>query len=109
MMFATVETKDKSETDVLAQKWSGLLSTGGVQVKVITPFPPVEQTFFSLSESNHQAYVVEADSILFTEEDGKRMDIQEFVLEQPETLSFRVDNQDVYPPGAHASLVSSRF
>ena len=36
-MFATVETKDKAETDVLAQKWSGLLSTGGVQVKVKNP------------------------------------------------------------------------
>ena len=46
-----------------------------------------------------KGYAVEHDTILFTEDNGKSLEFQQFILDQPEALAVRLDNQDKYPPG----------
>ena len=81
MMFATVDyngccTKPRSEA--LAKKWSGLLSSGGMDV---------------------QAYVVRNDALLFATQVGRHArEIKEFVLEQPECVALEWNQKRIPGP-----------
>ena len=81
MMFATIDYTDccdKPRSEKLAQQWSGLLSSGGMEV---------------------QAYVVKDDTILFSTNAGRHArEIKEFVLKQKECVAVEWNQQRT--PGA---------
>ena len=79
MMFATLKegTFDtKEETSTLGSQWSSLMKTGGVDVQV---------------------YPLEANKLLFTEQNGQVFKVKKFVLEQPEVEKFTWKDQDFFP------------
>lgn len=79
MSFATIKssvTTDPAEIQAIGERWQALLQTDGSKVKL---------------------YPIGGQDLLFTEDDGRILEIRDFVLRQPELEKFRWKDTDFTP------------
>lgn len=79
MAFATIKasvTTDAAEIQKIGSRWQALLQTDGSKVKM---------------------YPIGGQDLLFTEDDGRIMEIRDFALQQPELEKFRWKDTDFTP------------
>ncbi|CAE7741442.1 unnamed protein product [Symbiodinium sp. KB8] len=71
---------DKKQTEALGTTWASMLKTGGIHLSV---------------------YPMNANQLLLSQEDGRTLEVKEFLLSQPEVEKVRWKDKDWTPEEHH--------